>query len=333
MDRRAFSLSLASLSLGAKALKADQPGTESRSGKLPIEGARSFSYAGKELRPFVDAKEATLAEQHGSGYMDHMWVGGDFANYTKMRIRIYVDDETKASIDMEMGMGVGVGFADPTAPWGTPFSGITGFPSGIFFNYKIPFSKHLRVTAELPEGTPRDSVFWWILRGIENMPLEVSGIRLPARTRLRLHTVENREVQPLDYFDMCTVNGDGMVFLVTIAAKSKSFAYLETQLRAYTDAASKEPQMLSSGMEDYFMGTYYFNRGMYHLPQSGLTHKDEKDHSFSAYRFHNMDPILLSRGGRLVCRCGEKRGDKLFADPTNNLFPTTYTTYAWVYEW
>ena len=40
-------------------------------------------------------------------------------------------------------------------------------------------------------------------------------------------------------------------------------------MRAYIDG-SKTPLMLSSGLEDYFLGTYYFNRGRYYTPVAGL---------------------------------------------------------------
>ena len=329
MDRRAFSLSLASLSLGSSA--ATTAGTKRQNELNELRGARTFTQVGKELRPFAERKEAVLAEKDGRGFMDHMWVGGDFANFTRLRVRIYVDGEVNASIDMEIGLGAGVGFADPAAPWGTQFSGITGAPSGIFINYRIPFGRHLRVTAELPEGTANDVPFWWIIRGLENMPLTVGGLSLPETARLRLHTVKDRLVEPLGFFDLCQLGGGGMVFLVAIAAQSTSFDYLEAQMRAYVDG-SGEAQMLSSGLEDYFLGTYYFNRGLYHLPQGGLTHKDEKQHSFSAYRFHVEDPIVFSSGLRLVCRCGEQRGDKVYG-PSGMPSATTYTTYAWVYEW
>jgi hypothetical protein len=116
-----------------------------------------------------------------------------------------------------------------------------------------------------------------------------------------------------------------------MAAKSSNLEFMEGQMRAYLGSAS-EPEFLSSGLEDYFLGTYYFNRGLYHLPQAGLTHKDEKENSFSAYRFHEEDPIVFSAGIRLACRCGERRGNKTFGT-TGNPQATTYTTYTWTYEW
>ncbi|AXC16368.1 hypothetical protein ACPOL_7178 (plasmid) [Acidisarcina polymorpha] len=332
MDRRAFSLSLAGLSLTgvsaspyrAAALATTQEGTN-------FTGATTFTHVGKEEQPFLPHAEAELANQKGNGYLDHMWFGGDFPNYTRLRLRIYVDGEQAPSIDMELGLGVGVGFADPAAPWGTEYSGITGNPSGIFLNYRIPFSKSIRVTAELPAGVPRSTVFWWIIRGLENHHVEVGGFILPERARLRLHKIEDQEVQPLDEFDLCRVPEAGMVFQVTMAARSTSLEFMEGQMRAYIGGA-REPQFLSSGLEDYFLGTYYFNRGLYHLPQAGLTHRDEKDSSFSGYRFHVIDPILFSGGLRLACRCGEKRSDKVFG-PYGKPFKTTYTTYTWTYEW
>ena len=332
MDRRTFSLlSLGSLPLALPALTEARAEPAERTPSTALGRASTFSQVGKELRPFVERAEGTLAEEQGSGYLDHMWFGGDFANFRGLRLRIYVDGETVASIDAELGLAVGVGFADPAAPWGTAWAGITGAPSGIFLNYRIPFSKSIRVTAELPEGVARDMVFWWIVRGLKNYPLEVSGIPLPSTARLRLHKQESLHAEPEQIFDLCKVTRDGMVFQVTMQAQSTNFEFMEGQMRAYIGGAT-EPQMLSSGLEDYFLGTYYFNRGLYHLPQAGLTHKDETNFTFSAYRFHDIDPLLFAGGVRLACRCGEMLGNKI-AGPTGKPMATTYTTYAWVYEW
>ncbi len=331
MDRRNFSLSFAGFSLASTALIPVHAATSLQKKRPGPTGVSTFTQVGKEKQLFLEHREAVLAEKSGSGYIDHMWFGGAFPHYSRLRLRIYVDDESVPSIDMEIGLGAGVGFEDPYAPWGTKFSGITGNPSGIFMNYPVPFAKSMRVTAELPAGAPRDSVFWWIVRGIENMPLEVCGIQMPAHARLRLHKNEDLQVQPLDEFSLCKVEGAGMVFMVTMAARSANFEFMEAQMRAYfgSDGA---PQFLSSGLEDYFLGTYYFNRGLYHLRQAGLTHRNDEDHSFSAYRFHDLDPILYSDGLRLACRCGEKSGDKVFGE-TGNPQTTTYTTYTWTYQW
>jgi len=331
MDRRKFSLSFAGLSLASAALCPSESVAEPSIKEPAIAAASTFTQVGKQKKPFLEQPEAVLAERSGFGYLDHIWFGGSFPHFSKLRVRIYVDGEAAPSVDMELGLGVGVGFEDSFAPWGTKFNGITGSPSGVFMNYRIPYLKSIRVTAELPAGVPRDTVFWWIVRGIENLSLAISGIQMPARARLRLHKKEDHQVQPLDELVLCDVAGGGMVFMVTMAAKSTNFEFMEGQIRAYF-GKDPTPQFLSSGLEDYFLGTYYFNRGLYHLDQAGLTHKNEEDHSFSAYRFHDLDPIVFSHGIRLSCRCGEKSGDEVFGT-TRHPQPTTFTTYVWTYEW
>ena len=114
-----------------------------------------------------------------------------------------------------------------------------------------------------------------------------------------------------------------------MAARSEAnLNFMEAQIRAYVNG-NAEPMMVSSGLEDYFLGTYYFKDGIYHNPLAGLTHFDPQHFSFSAYRFHDDDPFFFENGLRLTCRCGEKAGDHVFGEPKD----TTYTTYAWVYEW
>ena len=92
---------------------------------------------------------------------------------------------------------------------------------------------------------------------------------------------------------------------------------------------STQPTLLSSVMEDYFLGSYCFNRGRYANTLAGLTHMDDAARSFPAYRFHDEDPIFFQKGLRLTCRCGEEVNGKKLHDPPD----TRFTTYAWVYEW
>jgi hypothetical protein len=329
MNRRKFATTVLGLPLTSAALSSASLAQSSATPTSPQ--LRTFTHIGKEEQPFLKSAEAQLAWQEGAGYLDHMWFGGGFKGFRALRVRVYVDGETLASIDMELGLGVGVGFQDPTAPWGHRYAGITGSPSGVYLNHRIPYAKSIRVTAELPDGVPDDTVFWWIIRGLENGTPMVCGFELPAPARLKLHKLVNKQVEPLQEFSLADVAGTGMLFQVTMAAQSSNFEFMEGQMRAYM-GSDTTPQFLSSGLEDYFLGTYYFNRGLYHLPDAGLTHKDESANSFSAYRYHEDDPVVFNGGMRLACRCGERRGDKTFGT-TGKPQSTRYTTYAWIYEW
>jgi hypothetical protein len=85
----------------------------------------------------------------------------------------------------------------------------------------------------------------------------------------------------------------------------------------------------NSVYDTYLLGTYYFNKGRYATPVAGLTHFNQAENEFSAYRFHEDDPVFFQNGLRLTCRVGEKIGDRVFHDPP----PTRYTTYVWLYQW
>lgn len=108
MDRRAFTRSALGLSLTSPALTGQLP-VQSAEAPFP-RGLRTFTSTGKEEQPFLEAAEAQLVLQTGSGYLGHMWFGGAFKDYKRLRIRVYADGETVPSIDLELGLAVGVGF-------------------------------------------------------------------------------------------------------------------------------------------------------------------------------------------------------------------------------
>lgn len=292
------------------------------------QNLKTFGTMGKEQRPLAEGREAELFSHTGRGCLTHMWFGGSFKNYGLTRIRIYVDGEKNASIDMEMMMGHGIGFQDKSAPWGVDRIGKTGHPSGIYNTYRIPFGKSIRVTAQLAKGEKGNPLFWWIIRGTENLPLEISGVHLPDDARLKLHKLENYTAKPLEEFDIYKTSKAGVLYQTSIAAKSSNFSYQEACVRAYIDG-KKHPLFLSSGLEDYFLGTYYFNKGKYYTPIAGVTHLDKRNGRLSAYRFHEDDPVFFANGLRLTLRCGEEIDGKIFHNPQE----TTYTTYVWAYEW
>lgn len=290
---------------------------------------KTFGTMGKELKVLEGGKEAELFRHDGKGCLTHMWFGGDWPGYGRTLIRVYVDGEEQASIEMELMLGHGVGFDDPDH-WGIDKIGKTGHPSGIYNNYLIPFGNGVRVTAQLPEDIELNPDFWWIIRGSEGLAVTVGGYQLPGSARLKLYK-RNKHAQPFEEFDLCSTGKSGAIYQVTVAAKSRTLVFLEACMRAYIDGKS-EPLFLSSGLEDYFLGTYYFNRGKYQTPMAGVTclREQEGQHLFSAYRFHDQDPVFFHNDLRLSCKCGEKIDGRVFhKDPE----PTEFTTYVWVYEW
>lgn len=291
---------------------------------------------GKNQSVLKADEEAVLFEHSGKGCLTHFWFGGNFNGVENTRIRYYVDGEKTPSVDMDLYLGHGIGFNDNQAPWATRYVGKIGKRNGIFNNYRIPFGKSIRVTAQRSADAAENPVIWWIIRGVENGRVTLGGEKLPETARLKLYRQENHTAEPLEEFNLCDVTGRGAVYQVTIAAQGLSgdhMSFLEACMRAYTDGG-KRLVMLSSGLEDYFLGTYYFDTGKFYADISGLTHFDKKTLSFSAYRFHDEDPLFFNDGLRLTCRNGETehgtaQGPVAYKPPPK----TRFTTYTWVYQW
>lgn len=291
---------------------------------------------GKHQQILGGGKEAVLFEHKGKGCLTHFWFGGNFNGVENTRIRYYVDGEEKASIDMDLYMGHGIGFNDNKAPWSNKHMGKIGRQNGVFNNYRIPFGKSVRVTAQAAEGADSGQPIWWIIRGVENGRVTLGGEKLPEAARLKLVRQEKVEVEPLKELDLFDLKGNGAVYQVAIAAEGLEdggITYLEGCIRAYK-GGSKEPVMISSGLEDYFLGTYYFDTGFFHSDTAGLTHLDQGKKTFSAYRFHDEDPIYFSKGLRMTCRNWESvHGGKDEPPAYGKGQRTRYTTYSWVYVW
>lgn len=302
---------------------------------VDVSTLKTFGTMGKQVKVLGGRREAELFAYEGKGCLTHMWFGGSFKGFERTRICVYVDRERQPSIDMELFLGHGIGFADAHAPWGIARIGKTGQPSGVYNTYRIPFGSAIRVTAQRAPDAEDDPMFWWIVRGTENLPVHIGGVRLPQTARMKLYKLQDHRAKPLEEFALCDVKGAGALYQVTMAAKAlrqsgswKDLSYMEACVRAY-EADATEPLFLSSGLEDYFLGTYYFNKGRYYTPIAGLTHLDKKDNSFSAYRFHEDDPLFFQDGLRLTCRCGETLEGETLHDPPE----TEYTTYVWLYQW
>ena len=312
-----------------------EPGSLPRQDRSPVRAEshqlKTFSSMGKERKILEAGKEAELFRRDGRGCLTHMWLAFD----SRTRIRVYIDGEPTPSIDMDYWLGHGGGNLGGKEPWGVAQIGQTG---GVYNNYRIPFGKGVRVTVQPISSkldSPMGSSAWWIIRGTESLPIVIGGVRLPDAARLKLYRVESHKAKPLEEVALCDVRGSGALYQVVMACRGLrqsglwDDSYEEGCMRAYLDGA-KQPEFLSSGLEDYFLGAGYFHQGkLYHTPVAGLTQLDKGKHSFVAYRFHDEDPVFFEKGLRLTCRCGEELDGKVLHDPPE----TEYTTYTWVYQW
>eukprot|EP00042_Codosiga_hollandica_P029172 m.158762 g.158762 ORF g.158762 m.158762 type:complete len:435 (-) comp53003_c0_seq2:32-1336(-) len=279
-----------------------------------------------------------------TGVMTHFWVTTPVGIADETIIRYYVDGETNASIAFNPPLAAGIGFGDPQAPRGNKWIGMgAGNGAGVayFVNIMVPFSSSIVITAQRPAGN--SGAFYMIVRGALNKPIEIGGLVLPPSSKLLLQTFQGL-LQPLEYLNVTAVpSGPGFHFFSTLAVQSGNLNFLEGCYHAYTPFNQSYPgTIMSTGTEDYFDSAYYFDAGQFYFPVSGFTHLDQTDGiTWSAYRFHEMDPLVFQDGFRFVWRNGDavdpatgykcilEFGGDIAGSPT----ASNVTSYSWVYVW
>mmetsp|Transcript_16830 Transcript_16830/g.43758 ORF Transcript_16830/g.43758 Transcript_16830/m.43758 type:complete len:391 (-) Transcript_16830:202-1374(-) len=251
--------------------------------------------------------------------------------------------------------------------------GKTGEPSGIFNTYAVPFqSIRVTVTllsaptagtyaaalAELPAYHGRTTSFWIILRGHtildtlpgggvavagQGPPLQITlpgtGLAVPGTARLKTRENVAVPVDSGDYLEMVVsgprgVGTGGTVFMVALEVETSGGpTFLEGCFRATDPGNHSTRFLLSSGTEDYFLGTYYFNRGKYQNPVAGLTRLDKSNGtSFSAYRLHGDDPLSWGGTGfRETWRNGDNEG--CIESESRGAPAVVASSVAFYYEW
>jgi len=275
------------------------------------------------------------------GVMTHYWTTYPSATDNGVVVRYYVDGEEEASIQFTPSMACGVGFYDPQAPWGTKWFGKGSADGGWFLNFRIPFQKSILVTVQHKYADLGG--FYMIVRGGTNLPIEIGGVDVPSFARLNLYTVDT-QFGPVEWVPVLEVPSGtkGVHFMHTLAVAGDNMNFLEGCYHMYSPPDQEFPgTLLSTGTEDYFDSAWYFNAGEFHLPVSGFTHLNTTvGVQWSAYRFHEMDPLQFNDGIKLVWRNGDTldpSGIKCFMEVGGSVVGSpsiaNVTSYAWAYTW
>jgi len=274
------------------------------------------------------------------GVMYHFWTTSPNPGSADVVISYYVDGETTPSIQFQPSLACGVGFNDEQAPWGTKWFGKGAKDGGYYWNFRIPFQKSIAVTARHTSGNLGG--YYMIVRGATNIPIRIGDLAIPSSARLVQHT-NNAQFAPMDFVTIASASsGQGVFFMHTIAVASGNLNFMEGCYHLLVGTQQFPGTLLSSGTEDFFDSGWYFNAGEFHLPVSGYTNynKTSTGLTWSAYRFHDMDPIIFKNGFTILWRNGDmldaagikcliQTGGKIVGTPTNS----QVQTYAWFYTW
>jgi len=304
---------------------------------MPTKSPASFGTGYSQ--GFLTAQQRTMfawVNAPGStGVMTHFWLT---PASDKVVIKYYVDGEASASIVYQPALACGVGFNDQQAPWGTKWFGKGAKTGAWYWNFRVPFQKGIRITAhsDKTEGT------YMIFRGSPNLPITIGSVTLPTTAKLLQFRTDGL-YQPLEFIPLVDIPaGNGLFFMHTLAVTSKNLNFLEACYHQFSPYNQAWPgTLLSTGTEDFFDSAFYFDGGEFHLPVAGYTHYGSSPNvTWSAYRFHDEDPMLFDQGFKLLWRVGDMSdrsgikclittGGGINGDPG----PSYVQSYAWAYVW
>ena len=253
---------------------------------------------GWKINPFIRIQSGqtyTLAEMEGPGAIQHIWMTPT-GNWRFSILRIYWDDEKEPSVECPVGDFFGQG-------WNV-YAQLTSLPvcvnPGSAFNcyWPMPFRKKCKITMENVSDKDAMSVYYQVDYTLTDVPSDAAYFHAQYR---RANPVQNSVYTIVD-----GIKGKGQYVGVYLAwGVTNNGWWGEGEIKFYIDGDTKFPTICGTGTEDYFCGSYNFDReGKYKefcTPYSGLHQviRPEGDYKvmmrFGLYRWHIMDPVRFEK--------------------------------------
>ena len=242
----------------------------------------------------------TLAEIEGPGAIQHIWMTPT-GNWRFSIIRIYWDDETEPSVECPIGDFFGMGWCEYAPLLSLP---VCVNPGSAFNSYWVmPFRKKCKITIEnLSQADPM-KLFYQIDYALTNIADDAAYFHAQFR-RTNPNITSN-------YTIIDNVKGKGQYVGVYMAwGVNNNGWWGEGEIKFFIDGDTNFPTICGTGTEDYFCGSYNFDRGgkyqEFCTPYSGLhqvirpdgTYKSQQ--RFGLYRWHIMDPVRFDNELRIT---------------------------------
>ncbi len=253
---------------------------------------------GWKVNPYIRIQPGqiiTLAEITGPGAIQHIWMTPT-GNWRFSVIRFYWDDETEPSVECPVGDFFCMGWNE-YAPLSS--LAICVNPGSAFNCYwPMPFRKKCKITMENINDADPMTLYYQIDYTLTEVPADAGYFHAQFR-RSNTNTTSV-------YTIVDGVRGKGHFVGVYLAwGVNNNGWWGEGEIKFFMDGDSKFPTICGTGTEDYFCGSYNFDRGgkytEFCTPYSGLvqvirpdgTYKSQQ--RFGLYRWHIMDPIRFEK--------------------------------------
>ncbi len=270
---------------------------------------------GWKVNPFIiiNPKETfTLAEIDESGCIQHIWMTPT-GNWRFSILRIYWDDEKEPSVECPVGDFFGMG-------WGE-YAHLNSLavcvnPGSAFNSYwQMPFRKKCKITMENLADAPM-RLYYQIDYSLTEVPEDAAYFH-----------AQFRRTNPVPYKDVYTIvdgiKGKGHYVGTYMAWQVNNNRWWgEGEIKFFMDGDKQFPTICGTGTEDYFCGSYNFDRGGKYIEFStlyaGLHQVIRPDGTYRAnqrfgmYRWHITDPIRFEKDLKVTIQDLGWRADRRY---------------------
>lgn len=282
---------------------------------------------GWKVNPYVRIQPGetfTMAEIEGSGAIQHIWMTPTGV-WRYSIIRIYWDDEKEPSVECPVGDFFGMGWNE-YAPLNS--LAICVNPGSAFNCYwSMPFRKKCRITMENINNKDQMTLYYQIDYTLTEIPADAAYFHAQFR---RANTNETS-----DYTIVDGIKGKGQYVGTYLAwGVNNNGWWGEGEIKFFMDGDGQFPTICGTGTEDYFCGSYNFDReGQYKefcTPYTGLhqvirpdgTYKSQQ--RFGLYRWHIADPVRFEKDLKVTIQDLGWRHDKRYLPQKSDISSTSF---------
>jgi len=275
----------------------------------------------------------TMAEISTSGSIQHIWMTPT-GTWRYSIFRIYYDDETTPSVEVPVGDFFCMGWNQYS-----PLRSLAVCVNpGSAFNcyWPMPFRKKCKITMENIDD--KDMVLYYQIDYTETeIPSDAAYFHAQYR---RVNSVPYKE----DYTLIDNISGKGQYVGTYLAYGSKNNGWWgEGEIKFFMDGDTQFPTICGTGTEDYFCGSYDFDRPVknaagvesseyteFNTPYTGLCQVIRGDghydvaQRFGLYRWHITDPIRFEKNLRVTLQDLGWRHDGRYLNLQDNISSVVY---------
>ena len=258
---------------------------------------------GWKVNPYVrinSGETFTLAEIEGPGAIQQIWMTPT-GTWRFSVIRIYWDDESTPSVECPLGDFFGMGWNVYAPLVSLPICVNPGSAFNCYWN--MPFRKKCRITVENINDRAPMTLYYQINYTLTEVPSDAAYFHAQFR--------RNPYNEGSDYTIVDGIKGKGHFVGVYMAWGVHNNGWWgEGEIKFFMDGDTKFPTIIGTGTEDYFCGSYNFDRGGQYVefctPYAGMHQVIRPDGTyqsqqrFGLYRWHIVDPIRFDKDLRIT---------------------------------